>query len=249
MYSDPNILDGVIGRPAAAAIADKLFAYINGSDQIALALDGGYVYGVTVSEVTAALDEVGIYTGGHGGVEVKCAGTVTAGHEVMVSSGKAIDATVGGGIAVGFAETAGSATINARIILYPPNAKSYGTEKIAKKSNTGAAIHGGVQAWQNPESVSILITKIVHDITTKSTGAATLDTGTTATSATTASDTLIDGLDISVTENQWDNTVNGGTNGKGAQKLASAKWVTFKEATGDTTGAVIDSYIYYTLLA
>jgi len=170
---------------------------------------------------------------------------------MVATGGKAVDATFGY-LSVGRALETKADGDEARILLYDRPHHIYGSglgaEKVVKVSLTGNAIHAGVQAWQNPESVSILITKIVEDVTTASTGAATLDTGTTATSATTASDTLIDGQSIAAT-GQFDNTVNGGTNGKGAQKLAAGKWVTFKEATGDTSGAVIDAYIFYVLLS
>lgn len=117
--------------------------------------------------------------------------------------------------------------------------------KVAMKALSGAAVHAGVVAWQNPESVAIIITRVLLDRTTKSTGASTMDIGTTATSATTASDNLIDGVTSSATEGVEDNLNDAGTNGKSKQKLASGKWVTFKEASGDTTGLVANAYIYY----
>jgi hypothetical protein len=120
--------------------------------------------------------------------------------------------------------------------------------KVGVKALTGAAIHAGVVAWQNPESVAIVITRLVIDRTTKSTAASSLDIGTTATSATTASDNLIDGLVSSGTEAVEDNLQNPGTNGKQLQKLAAAKWVTFKEASGDMTGLVANAYVFYTLV-
>lgn len=121
-------------------------------------------------------------------------------------------------------------------------------EKIATKAIGGAALHAGVLAWQNPESVSIIVTRVVLDRTTKSTGASTMDIGTTATSATTASDNLIDGVNSGATEAVEDNLNDAGTNGKARQKLASGKWVTFKEASGDATGLVANAYIHYQTL-
>jgi len=117
--------------------------------------------------------------------------------------------------------------------------------KIAVKTLSGATIHAGVDAWQNPEAGSIIITRVVIDRTTKSTGASSLDVGTTAVSATTASDNLLDGLVSSATEATEDNINDAGVNGKARQKLASAKWVTFKEASGDMTGLVGKAYIHY----
>lgn len=117
--------------------------------------------------------------------------------------------------------------------------------KVATIALGGVALHAGVLAWQNPEAVAIIITRIVLDRTTKSTGASTMDIGTTATSATTASDNLIDGVNSGATEGVEDNLNDAGTNGKARQKLASAKWVTFKEASGDVTGLVANAYIHY----
>jgi hypothetical protein len=117
--------------------------------------------------------------------------------------------------------------------------------KVAKKPLTGAALHAGVQAWQNPETVAIVIERVLLDRTTKSTGASTMDIGTTATSATTASDSLIDGVNSGAAEAIEDNLSDAGTNGKARQKLAAGKWVTFKEASGDATGLVANAYIHY----
>jgi hypothetical protein len=117
--------------------------------------------------------------------------------------------------------------------------------KVAIKAIDGAALHAGVLAWQNPEATAIIVTRVVLDRTTKSTGASTTDIGTTATSATTASDNLIDGLNSGAAEAAEDNLNDAGTNGKARQKLASGKWVTFKEASGDATGLVANAYIYY----
>lgn len=117
--------------------------------------------------------------------------------------------------------------------------------KVAKKTLAGASIHAAVQAWQNPEAVAIIITRVVLDRTTKSTGASTMDIGTTATSATTASDNLLDGVNSGAAEAIEDNIADAGTNGKARQKLAAGKWVTFKEASGDVTGLAANAYIHY----
>lgn len=122
--------------------------------------------------------------------------------------------------------------------------------KIAKVSIGGTALHAGVLAWTNPEASSVFVLRCVLDVTTASTGACTVDIGPTATSATTASDTLIDGKSVAGTGtfDSTDDTDNG-TNGVAkAQKLASAKWVTFKEASGDATGLVAVAYIFYVVI-
>lgn len=118
-------------------------------------------------------------------------------------------------------------------------------EKVAIKALGGTALHAGVLAWQNPEATAIIVTRVVLDRTTKSTGASTINAGTTAVSATTASDNLIDGVDSGATEGVEDNINDAGTNGKARQKLAAGKWVTFAEASGDVTGLVANAYIHY----
>lgn len=111
---------------------------------------------------------------------------------------------------------------------------------LAGLADTG----GGIGAWQNPERVSIIITRLVVDVTTQSTGACTMDAGTTATNATTSSDNLIDGASLAAVA-VFDNGGDAGTNGKQKQKLASGKWVTFSRATGASAGMVGKAYIHY----
>lgn len=117
--------------------------------------------------------------------------------------------------------------------------------KVAAKALSGTTIHAAVDNWQNPESGSIVITKVVVDVTTVATGAAKLDIGTTATNATTASDNLIDGIDVNAATGLLGVGDGDGTNGKQQQKLAAGKWVTFKEISGDVTGLVGVCYIQY----
>lgn len=122
-------------------------------------------------------------------------------------------------------------------------------QKIAIKPLVGATIHAGVVAWQNPEAVSIVITRAVVDVTTVATGACKLDIGTTATNATTASDNLIDGIDVNAATGllgQADG--DGTTNSKLQQKLATGKWVTIKEISGDATGLAGNLYVTYHLV-
>lgn len=125
--------------------------------------------------------------------------------------------------------------------------------KVGVKALTGAAIHagtGGVVAWQNPESVAIIILRVWLDLTTVATGACTLDIGVTATSATTTSDTLLDGIDANAAVGVFDSmnaALDSGANAL-AQKLASAKWVTIDEKTGDATGLVANLYVEYVMV-
>jgi hypothetical protein len=119
--------------------------------------------------------------------------------------------------------------------------------RVARVSLGGAALQAGVQAWQNPHSDAVLVHQVLLDVTTQSTGACTVDIGSTATSATTASDNLIDGASVASAA-LINNEDSAGTNGKTAQKVAAGKWVTFKSASGDATGLVAVAYLYYTIL-
>jgi hypothetical protein len=120
--------------------------------------------------------------------------------------------------------------------------------KIVKVALGVADTGGGVLSWANPETGSIIITRVVLDVTTKSTSACTLDVGTTAASATTSSDTLIDGVDVGTAIGTFDNYEDAGTNGTSRQKLATGKWVTASKASGAAAGLVGYAYIEYFLI-
>ncbi len=135
--------------------------------------------------------------------------------------------------------TATIAAINAQLLL---------TNKIAVVPLAGATIHGGVQAWANPEAVAIIIDRIEVDVTTIATGAGTLSVGATAVSISTASANLIDTLDVHTATGIFDNITDKGSAGKSRQKLAVGKWVTFGEASGDVTGLVGNLYVHYHLV-
>lgn len=118
-------------------------------------------------------------------------------------------------------------------------------KKIAKVALATADTGGGVLSWANPEATSIIITKLLVNITTKSTGACTLDFGTTATSATTSSDTLMDGIDAGATAALFDSASHATTK---SLLLASGKWVTGSKASGAAAGLKGDAYIEYILV-
>lgn len=108
---------------------------------------------------------------------------------------------------------------------------------------------GGIFSWQNPEAGAILVHHVVLNVTTKTTGACSVDVGTTATNATTSSDTLIDGKDINAATGIFTNDESAGTNGKPFKRLASGKWVTASMVAGGATAGLVGTYeIYYTAL-
>ena len=138
------------------------------------------------------------------------------------------------------------ATVSTTELNLPKNADRL--EKVAKIALAAVDTAGGVFSWQNDEGASIIVTGLILDVTTASTGACTLDCGTTATSATTKIDNLIDGLDVNSAAGVFDNITDKGTNGVSRQKLASAKWVTGSVASGASAGIVGFAYIRYIVI-
>lgn len=234
-----------ISRIAGADVTKKLFGKLEADgDIIKTATAGEKGHGVIRDTVSSGYMATLEYSGFP--LEVECSGTVTAGEEVATDANAKAVTVTNGAYALGRALSTGTNAL-VEILPYAPAQYQYGSTKRAFVALTGTAIQGGVQAWQNPEGASIVITNLLLDITTAATGAATLDVGTTATSATTASDNLIDGLDINAAANVSVQRSGSGTNGKAGQRLASGKWVTFKSASGDTTGAVMNAIVEYHL--
>lgn len=121
---------------------------------------------------------------------------------------------------------------------------------VKKVTGSLAAVDtgGGIFSWQNPESSAILVQHVVLNVTTKTTAACTVDVGTTATNATTLSDTLIDGKDINTAVGVFTNDESAGVNGKPFKRLAAGKWVTASKASGASAGLVGTYEIYYIVL-
>lgn len=119
-------------------------------------------------------------------------------------------------------------------------AEQNGALKIALGSGDGAA---GVLSQLNPEGVNLIITNLVVDVTTKSTGAGTADFGVATTAVT--NDTLIDGLDVGSAAILADNVTNKGTNGKKSIKWAAGSYLTGSKATGNMAGLVGSAYVEY----
>lgn len=107
---------------------------------------------------------------------------------------------------------------------------------------------GGIFSWANPEDGDIIVEHVALVVTTKTTEACSVDVGTTATSATTSSDNLIDGKDINAATGTFTNLESAGTNGKAAQRLAKGKWVTASKASGASAGLKGSYEIYYRVL-
>lgn len=117
-----------------------------------------------------------------------------------------------------------------------------GAYKVALTAVTGTAA-GGALSLANPEGVDLIVTRLILDITTEATGAATVDAGIAA-NGTTSADNLIDGGDVGTAVVVLDNVGNGGTNGKSVRKWGSSQYLTIT-ASATLAGLVGNAYIEY----
>jgi len=101
---------------------------------------------------------------------------------------------------------------------------------------------GGVVSLANPEEADVIITKLIIDVTTKSTGACTVDAGIAA-NGSTSDDTLIDGLDVGAAAILADNITNKGTNGNTVKKWGASEYLTISKATGAAAGLIGYAYV------
>jgi hypothetical protein len=120
-------------------------------------------------------------------------------------------------------------------------------KKLVKVTLAAADTGGGIFSWANPEATAIIVTRVLLDVTTQSSGACTVDVGMTAVSAATAADNLINGLSLAA-PGLFDNLEEAGTNGTSRQKVAVGKWVTASMASGASAGLVGSAYIEYFLV-
>lgn len=116
--------------------------------------------------------------------------------------------------------------------------------KVAKVALGVGATAGGCFAWANPETGAIFVTRVVLDVTTKSTGAGTVSVGQAA-NGTTSSANLIDTLDVGTAAGVFDNVGSPGSGGKAVQKVVAGAYVTGSKASGALTGLVGSAYIHY----
>ncbi len=133
---------------------------------------------------------------------------------------------------------------DARVVLVPGAAYDR-TIKTARVALAAADTGGGVFSWVNPETTAIIVTTVLLDVTTQTSGACTVDVGMTATSATTSADNLIDGRSLASAAGTYDNIEDQGTNGTSRQKVAVGKWVNGSVASGASAGLVGYAYISY----
>ena len=134
-------------------------------------------------------------------------------------------------------------------------AGSYGSGVNARPFKTAilalSSVHAGVKGIVNPEGVDCIITGITLLITTVASAAGAVDIGTTASSITTSSDNIADGLDVhsGTAPLVVGRDAQAGTNGKSTQYWTAGKWVTVgDDGGGDVSGFVGSLYIRYFLV-
>lgn len=104
---------------------------------------------------------------------------------------------------------------------------------------------GAVLSVPNPEGADIIVTRLILDITTPSTGAATVDAGIAA-NGTTSADNLIDGASVASAAKVLDNVDDKGSNGKAKQKWGASQYLTIT-ASATLAGMVGTAIIEYVL--
>jgi hypothetical protein len=116
------------------------------------------------------------------------------------------------------------------------------TEQVPLIANDDA---GGVFHWQNPAPSPVVITRLVIDVVTASTGDSTCKFGSAARSNV-RGDNLIDDLNTGLA-GTFDNIENAGANGKTCLRLNELEWITGSTASGSVFGIVGFAYITYLL--
>lgn len=99
--------------------------------------------------------------------------------------------------------------------------KQTGSYTVALTPATGTT-GGSVVSLANPEGQDLIVTKVVLQVDTPSSGAGTVDAGIAA-NGTTSADNLIDGQDMNAAAGCFANL---GSNGKRAQKWGSSQYFT-----------------------
>lgn len=117
--------------------------------------------------------------------------------------------------------------------------------KVGSAALADATGDGGMLAVANPEGATIILLDLVLNITTEATGAATANFGIAA-DGTTASDTVIDGLDVGAAAIVGNNQENAGTNG-GTGRLWTASQFLTGTGLADPADLVGTAYFTYIL--
>lgn len=117
---------------------------------------------------------------------------------------------------------------------------------IVKVPLSGAvATAGGVGAKLNPFGTRVIVNRVVIEVATQSTLAATVDAGIAA-NGTTLADGLVDGLSVAAA-GFFDNLADPGTNGQPAAAWGASEYFTVSQASGDVADLVGNAYLYCNL--
>ena len=111
-------------------------------------------------------------------------------------------------------------------------------------SLTASDAAGGVFSVENDMGTSLVILRVVLQVTTGASGACTIDVGTAA-DGTTSADTLIDGVDVA-DATVADNIADKGSNGTSRLKWGPGAFVNASMKTGATAG-IVGQYAIYAL--
>lgn len=158
--------------------------------------------------------------------------------EIDVESGGDIDIESGGD--VDFASGA-TLTFNGSGVF---TAGATRMKKIAKVALAAVDTAGGLFAWANPEGAAIIVTHVMLDVTTFTSGACTVDVGVAA-DGTTLNDTIIDGASLATAAGVRDSQKDAGTNGAGPTRVSSTQFVTGSVASGASAALVGSAFIEY----
>lgn len=127
---------------------------------------------------------------------------------------------------------------------------SKGVLQMASGALTSGNANAYAFAWQNPEAGAIIIQRVILDITTAGgTGSSVIDVGR-ASSATTNSDNLLDGVDANAAavSDSCDSTM-AGTNGRSIVKLdakgGTNDYITGRILVANAASLVGKYYIFY----
>lgn len=116
-----------------------------------------------------------------------------------------------------------------------------GSYRVPLVAATTTAV-GGVLKVVNPEGVDVIVTRLILDVAEPSAGAASVDAGIDD-GGDVSSDNLIDGLSVA-TAGAYDNTENGGTNGKGVVLWPAGQYLVIT-ATATTAGLEGYAHVQY----
>ena len=119
-------------------------------------------------------------------------------------------------------------------------ASSGSSTRIAKAPLAGvtATTEGAVGAWQNPENQPIIVTRVVLDVTTQSTGAANVTVKQSATQGGTAITTVGAAQAVGAAGTFGPTTT--------VVKMGATDWLDFT-GSADTTGLVGNVYVHYSI--